>query len=66
MDIKFSCKNKNCNYKGSGEYVMCIPSEAVADVNNMAAVFCPHCGKELCKPESLKPEPCKPVEAAQG
>ena len=61
MDIKLSCTNKDCNYKGKEEYVMCIPSEAVADENNMAAVFCPHCAKELCKPDSRKP-----VEAAGG
>ena len=49
MDIKLACSNKDCKYEGSEDYVMCIPSEAVADENNMAAVFCPHCAKKLCK-----------------
>ena len=57
MEIKLACSNKNCNYKGSEDYVMCIPSEAVADENNMATVFCPHCAQKLCQPES-----CKPIE----
>ena len=61
MEIKLSCSNKDCKYGGSDEYVMCIPSEAVADENNMATVFCPHCAKELCKPDS-----CKPIDAAAG
>ena len=61
MDIKLACSNKNCHYQGSEDYVMCIPSEAVADENNMAAVFCPHCAKELCKPEV-----CKPIDAVEG
>ena len=47
------------DYEGPEEFVMCIPAEAVADENNMATVFCPHCAEKLCKPDS-----CKPVDAA--
>ena len=50
MDIKLSCKNKNCNFSGTEDYVVCLPSEAVMDENNIATVFCPHCNRELCKP----------------
>ena len=50
MDLKLSCKNKDCNFQGAEDYVMCIPSEAVMDEDNMAAVFCPHCNKQLCAP----------------
>ena len=59
MDIKLSCSNKNCNYQGSEDYVMCIPAEAVMDEHNMATVFCPHCAQELCNPDS-----CKPIDNA--
>ena len=49
MDIKFACKNTDCKNEDSDDYVMCIPSEAVMDENNMAAVFCPHCNQKLCR-----------------
>lgn len=52
MDIKLACQNEDCTYQGAEDYVMCIPSEAVMDENNMAVVFCPHCRKTLCKQDN--------------
>ena len=47
MKISLLCENERCSYEGPGPYVMNIPVEAVMDVNNLAAAYCPHCSGQL-------------------
>jgi uncharacterized paraquat-inducible protein A len=46
MKMEFTCTNDACR-KDSGPYVYEMNCEAVMDVKNMAAVFCPRCHTPL-------------------
>jgi hypothetical protein len=45
--MDFYCPEKGCPAAGVAPYVLRLPDEACMDERNLAAVFCPHCGKTL-------------------
>ncbi|MBW2632625.1 MAG: hypothetical protein JRE14_00575 [Deltaproteobacteria bacterium] len=50
--MEFSCPEKECQYDGTGSYMLNIPQEVCVDEQNVATPFCPHCGHTLIKSES--------------
>ncbi len=47
MGTKFNCTNNNCNYPGDTRFEMTLNQETIMDNNNVAAIFCPFCKKEM-------------------
>ena len=49
--MEFYCPEKDCKAKSDKPYYVNLPPEKYMDENNMADMFCPHCGKTLEKDE---------------
>ena len=47
--MDFYCPEKNCPSSGIQTYVLRLPDEAYMDEQNLATVFCPHCGRTLVR-----------------
>ena len=47
--MDFYCPEKNCPSSGIERYVLRLPDEAYMDEQNLATVFCPHCGRTLVR-----------------
>jgi len=49
--MDFLCVEKACTFTSdihiSESFVMTIPVEACVDKDNIATIFCPHCGSKL-------------------
>lgn len=44
---RFYCYNESCSDPEKGVFYIDLPGEAVMDQDNLAAIFCPKCGKEM-------------------
>ena len=44
---RFYCHSDACSSHEKGLFFLDLPGEAIMDKNNMAAIFCPKCGKEM-------------------
>jgi hypothetical protein len=44
---RFYCHNDICSSRGNDLFYIDLPSEAIMDNNNLAAIFCPKCGGEM-------------------
>ncbi len=44
---RFYCHSEACGRQGNDLFFIDLPGEAIMDKNNMAAIFCPKCGKEM-------------------
>ena len=44
---RFYCHNETCSIHCKGIFYIDLPGEAIMDTNNMAAIFCPKCNKEM-------------------
>ncbi|BBO75477.1 hypothetical protein DSCW_28940 [Desulfosarcina widdelii] len=44
---RFYCYNEICSGTGEDPFFIDLPEEAIMDNHNMAAIFCPKCGKEM-------------------
>jgi NADH pyrophosphatase NudC (nudix superfamily) len=53
-DQRFYCHSEACSSHEKGLFFIDLPAEAIMDKNNLAAIFCPKCGKEM-KPFAQKP-----------
>ena len=51
--MEFLCVEEACTFNGdinvSESFVMTIPMEVCVDKDNIATIFCPHCGSKLNK-----------------
>jgi len=47
MGIMYHCANNSCSYPGNTEFEITFKSESILDNNNLAAIFCPFCKKEM-------------------
>ncbi|MCG8565017.1 MAG: hypothetical protein MI747_08030 [Desulfobacterales bacterium] len=47
MEIKYCCKNENCENPENEPYVKVVEVDAIMDEKNLAALYCPHCKSEL-------------------
>jgi ribosomal protein S27AE len=55
---RFYCHGAACSSRGSDPFFLDLPGEAIMDQNNLAAIFCPQCGKEM---QALGHEPAAAV-----
>ena len=53
MNFQLICDNSKCPYKGNEPYHIDFAEEAVLDMRNVAAIFCPHCDHEMRSVQSL-------------
>jgi hypothetical protein len=44
---RFYCHNEICSGNGNNPFFIDLPEEAIMDNHNIAAIFCPKCGKEM-------------------
>jgi len=58
MSTKFYCNSETCIRAEKGPFVMELAQEAVMDGNNLATIFCPHCGRPM---KQLSSDPVKPA-----
>ncbi|MGA6925567.1 MAG: hypothetical protein WBY88_07795 [Desulfosarcina sp.] len=47
INQRFYCHSDACNGNRNGLFFIDLPGEAIMDNNNLAAIFCPKCGKEM-------------------
>ena len=47
MSTKFYCNNEKCTHSNQGPFIIELAAEAVMDGNNLATIFCQHCGKPM-------------------
>ena len=47
MSTKFYCNSEQCSHSDQGPFVIELAAEAVLDGNNLATIFCRHCGNPM-------------------